>query len=281
MRPQTRSARHVPSIQYALVGTSHTTSGPKSSQGGEPASTEIVKKSRHRMTNVQLQQLEALYQKSTHPSREEKQALGNGHGMTARTVTVWFQNRRQLAKKAQVEAATSERQSAATRPPLVTVSGHVNTQRPAKPQTILPRIGKDITCSFSSISPMEHIQCSTNPFREHDDGELIHGPTPATKTQLKRTRSANNCSGGVNKRLCFEDTGSDQSSCGNATDEESEIVSMSVGGYHPATALALAAKLESRRRYHEVTIPAEYSAAFPADIILGASLLLTFQHSAY
>ena len=40
-----------------------------------------IKKSRHRMTNQQLDRLEALYQKSTHPSRQAKQELGDEVGM--------------------------------------------------------------------------------------------------------------------------------------------------------------------------------------------------------
>lgn len=34
------------------------------------------KKARHRMTDLQLEKLEALYQRTTHPTREEKQQLG-------------------------------------------------------------------------------------------------------------------------------------------------------------------------------------------------------------
>lgn len=39
------------------------------------------KKPRHRMTDLQLERLEALYEQTTHPSREEKEKLGNEVGM--------------------------------------------------------------------------------------------------------------------------------------------------------------------------------------------------------
>lgn len=43
------------------------------------------KKPRHRMTEKQLERLETLYDQDTHPTREQKQALGEEVGMYVTT----------------------------------------------------------------------------------------------------------------------------------------------------------------------------------------------------
>ncbi|KAI0652051.1 hypothetical protein C8Q79DRAFT_1005283 [Trametes meyenii] len=53
------------------------------------------KRARHKMTDAQLQRLEHLYKLNTHPSREAKEDLAKEVGMTAKSVLIWFQNRRQ------------------------------------------------------------------------------------------------------------------------------------------------------------------------------------------
>ncbi|KAI8990466.1 hypothetical protein BD414DRAFT_521688 [Trametes punicea] len=55
----------------------------------------LGKRPRHKMTQLQLQRLEELYQKNTHPSRAAKEALAREVGMTFKSVVIWFQNRRQ------------------------------------------------------------------------------------------------------------------------------------------------------------------------------------------
>ena len=91
MRPparNTRSAR-VPTGNDAIApikdahgaqNASHTGQTTASSKKDHRTSGK-TKKSRHRMTNQQLDRLEALYQKSTHPSRQAKQELGEQVGM--------------------------------------------------------------------------------------------------------------------------------------------------------------------------------------------------------
>lgn len=41
----------------------------------------LPKKPRHRMTDLQLERLETLYEQTTHPTREDKEKLGNEVGM--------------------------------------------------------------------------------------------------------------------------------------------------------------------------------------------------------
>ena len=59
-------------------------SSNRSSRTGTPSSDKD-KKPRHRMTDLQLERLEVLYQLDTHPTREQKQALGDEVGMYVHT----------------------------------------------------------------------------------------------------------------------------------------------------------------------------------------------------
>ncbi|KAG2350791.1 hypothetical protein BDR05DRAFT_1054853 [Suillus weaverae] len=59
---------------------------------------------RHRMSSTQLMCLESLYQKDTHPSRHRKNQLAGELGMDYKTITIWFQNKRQIAKRSQPNA---------------------------------------------------------------------------------------------------------------------------------------------------------------------------------
>ncbi|KAG1885493.1 hypothetical protein F4604DRAFT_1615669, partial [Suillus subluteus] len=59
---------------------------------------------RHRMSSTQLMCLESLYQKDTHPSRHRKNQLAGELGMDYKTITIWFQNKRQIAKRSKPSA---------------------------------------------------------------------------------------------------------------------------------------------------------------------------------
>ncbi|TBU49947.1 hypothetical protein BD309DRAFT_687979 [Dichomitus squalens] len=59
----------------------------------------VSKRARHKVTDYQLQRLEELYQADSHPSRGTKEALAREVGMSAKSVLIWFQNRRQERSK--------------------------------------------------------------------------------------------------------------------------------------------------------------------------------------
>ena len=87
MGPQTRTTRAVHTINAenikASVNASQSSVQPSSNRLSRTGSTmsDKEKKPRHRMTDMQLERLEALYQQDTHPTREQKQALGDEVGM--------------------------------------------------------------------------------------------------------------------------------------------------------------------------------------------------------
>ncbi|KIJ66299.1 hypothetical protein HYDPIDRAFT_38666 [Hydnomerulius pinastri MD-312] len=59
------------------------------------------RKARHRMSIAQLTRLEEVFKQDTHPSRQRKKDVAGELGMDYKTVTIWFQNKRQTSKRTQ------------------------------------------------------------------------------------------------------------------------------------------------------------------------------------
>ncbi|TFK56800.1 hypothetical protein OE88DRAFT_1689991 [Heliocybe sulcata] len=59
----------------------------------------VPRKMRFRPTAAQTEELRKLYNVNAHPSKEEREVLGESIGMRYQSVTNWFQNQRSLAKK--------------------------------------------------------------------------------------------------------------------------------------------------------------------------------------
>ncbi|KAI0326756.1 hypothetical protein GY45DRAFT_1328517 [Cubamyces sp. BRFM 1775] len=57
------------------------------------------KRTRKRFTNLQLMMLEHLYHKVSHPTREQREQLAKDAEIDVRSVTVWFQNKRQTDRR--------------------------------------------------------------------------------------------------------------------------------------------------------------------------------------
>ncbi|KAL0952041.1 hypothetical protein HGRIS_008683 [Hohenbuehelia grisea] len=66
-----------------------------------------ARRTRRRFTNPQLAMLERLYRINSHPSRVEREALAKEGGMENRSVTIWFQNKRQTERRVALHNATS------------------------------------------------------------------------------------------------------------------------------------------------------------------------------
>ncbi|KAH7911630.1 homeobox-domain-containing protein [Hygrophoropsis aurantiaca] len=71
------------------------------------SSDDAGRRTRKRFTSVQLMMLEQVYHHSSHPTREEREALANTAGMEMKSVTIWFQNKRQTERKVILHNATS------------------------------------------------------------------------------------------------------------------------------------------------------------------------------
>ncbi|KDR85827.1 hypothetical protein GALMADRAFT_132473 [Galerina marginata CBS 339.88] len=57
------------------------------------------RRTRKRFTNAQLTMLENLFHQNSHPSREDREAVAKAGGMEIKSVTIWFQNKRQTERK--------------------------------------------------------------------------------------------------------------------------------------------------------------------------------------
>ncbi|KAF8515846.1 hypothetical protein BU17DRAFT_93265 [Hysterangium stoloniferum] len=69
------------------------------------------RRTRKRITSSQLRHLEELYQESSHPTREQRDALARRIQMETKSVTIWFQNKRQTDRKVALHNATHSRSS--------------------------------------------------------------------------------------------------------------------------------------------------------------------------
>ncbi|KAI0274806.1 hypothetical protein BC834DRAFT_14237 [Gloeopeniophorella convolvens] len=82
---------------------------------GSRAPTDgTVKRTRKRFTEFQLTMLDQLYHSTSHPSRQEREALSQELDLDSKAVTIWFQNRRQNERKATINAHSAS--SPAARP---------------------------------------------------------------------------------------------------------------------------------------------------------------------
>ncbi|CCM03121.1 uncharacterized protein FIBRA_05242 [Fibroporia radiculosa] len=106
VRSSRRDSKHIPSltedIKHAVAPTKDEPISPSRDDSTAATTAETApatKKGRFRISDCQLQQLEMLFKQQTHPSRGLKQALADAIGMDFKSVTIWFQNRRQTSRR--------------------------------------------------------------------------------------------------------------------------------------------------------------------------------------
>ncbi|KAG6812855.1 hypothetical protein H0H92_015953 [Tricholoma furcatifolium] len=108
----------------SLSRTSSTASVDSSDDAASSAATSS-RRTRKRFTNDQLTILENLFHKTSHPSREERETVASlgrmyvlpyfphayaptltPHGRETKSVTIWFQNKRQMERKVALNTST-------------------------------------------------------------------------------------------------------------------------------------------------------------------------------
>ncbi|KAJ7705332.1 hypothetical protein B0H17DRAFT_1326177 [Mycena rosella] len=57
------------------------------------------RRTRKRFTNAQLMILEQLFHQNSHPSREQREMVARSANMEVKSVTIWFQNKRQTERR--------------------------------------------------------------------------------------------------------------------------------------------------------------------------------------
>ncbi|KAF9012801.1 hypothetical protein BDZ89DRAFT_1167272 [Hymenopellis radicata] len=80
-----------------LSRTSSTTS--IESDDGAESTSHRIRRTRKRFSEAQLVVLEQLFHQTSHPSREQRDLVANAGRMETKSVTIWFQNKRQTERK--------------------------------------------------------------------------------------------------------------------------------------------------------------------------------------
>lgn len=130
------------------------------------------RRSRKRFTNAQLVMLEQLFYQTSHPTREEREAVAQAAGMEIKSVTIWFQNKRQTERKVALHHAASQSNAdghrlapllehspspvvaVSTPPSLVSArSPHVTPRRRTTPPRPRPSLDRVATRSEARIPP--------------------------------------------------------------------------------------------------------------------------------
>ncbi|KAI8992994.1 hypothetical protein BD414DRAFT_292621 [Trametes punicea] len=140
---------------------------------------EPVKKKRKRADAEQLKVLNETYNRTAFPSTEERIELAKKLGMSARSVQIWFQNKRQAMRQ-------SSRQAAASAPPTTSQPYPTPSHTPASAS--LPPQGGYAGHSSSTMGPSSISQAGYSTPRppsqmggmHHPSGRLNPTPSPSS-----------------------------------------------------------------------------------------------------
>ncbi|EIW87277.1 homeobox-domain-containing protein [Coniophora puteana RWD-64-598 SS2] len=93
------------SSETSVCSTSTTASGSASMLN--IVAEDAARRTRKRFSSLQLTMLEQLFHATSHPTREERETLARSAGMEMKSVTIWFQNKRQMERKLALHHATN------------------------------------------------------------------------------------------------------------------------------------------------------------------------------
>ncbi|KAG6817568.1 hypothetical protein H0H87_006945 [Tephrocybe sp. NHM501043] len=108
----------------SLSRTSSTASVDSSDDAASFGAT--FRRTRKRFTNDQLTMLENLFHENSHPSREERDEVARLGGMEVKSVTIWFQNKRQMERKTALNNTTNDAR-------VHSLPSHPTTSRSSRP----------------------------------------------------------------------------------------------------------------------------------------------------
>ncbi|KAI0347800.1 homeobox-domain-containing protein [Trametopsis cervina] len=315
MRPPARTTRAMrvadeqeePVVVDGAANVFRLPASNRSSRTGTPFSDK-GKKPRHRMTDRQLEQLEALYQRDTHPTREQKQTLGDEVGMDTRTVTVWFQNRRQLAKKQslivnsapqamvrQPLSTVSQRNGQLSRQPTVSSSSRSSSERltPQPPMSYrqnkrelwehlpsTPPSLPDSALTSAMSSPLsKRFHGSSGAAQEADKENADRKRKPILEWACARMAKRQRLQPSGDLDAYDDETEDEYEHEDTLVDFDDDLGNKKVGDDNENDMNDKRPRISSSGSLDAIVIPPEYRAGFDADVIFGASLLLTFTYS--
>ncbi|THH30639.1 hypothetical protein EUX98_g3566 [Antrodiella citrinella] len=96
---RTSSAYSVASDETVLSMDDNTVVPNTPSTGHASDGGNSMKRTRKRFTNAQIIALEQVFHQTSHPTREQREAVAVETGLELRSVTIWFQNKRQTERK--------------------------------------------------------------------------------------------------------------------------------------------------------------------------------------
>ncbi|KDQ62939.1 hypothetical protein JAAARDRAFT_44019 [Jaapia argillacea MUCL 33604] len=98
----------VPSPLSRTSSFASTSSDDNGQNGNATPDAVAAKRTRKRFSQVQLMLLEQLFHQTSHPTREQRENVAKEAGMEIRSVTIWFQNKRQTERKSALQIATNQ-----------------------------------------------------------------------------------------------------------------------------------------------------------------------------
>ncbi|KAF5332869.1 hypothetical protein D9611_005183 [Ephemerocybe angulata] len=150
----------------AVSSLSRTDSAASFSSSDEitPSAINASRRTRKRFTNAQLTMLETLFHRNSHPSREEREAVAKAGQMEIKSVTIWFQNKRQTERK----SAANKESSANSR----TVSPTFSSGTSSRCSSALgSRPSLDRVASRTELRNPTHSHTPHTPTRRHTTSE--------------------------------------------------------------------------------------------------------------
>ncbi|KIP02494.1 hypothetical protein PHLGIDRAFT_50338, partial [Phlebiopsis gigantea 11061_1 CR5-6] len=136
---------------------------------------DAPRRTRKRFTSAQLMMLEYLYHQTSHPTREQREALARDAAIELRSVTVWFQNKRQTERKAlhiSVSLPDDMTPAETTLPTLIEAEA-LRTHHIHLPHLHRPQL------SAARRPSLDHVATRAERERPH------HDSTPRTPTRLR------------------------------------------------------------------------------------------------
>lgn len=117
-----------------------------------PAAEPAIKKKRKRADAEQLKVLNDTYNRTAFPSTEERAELAKRLNMSARSVQIWFQNKRQAMRQSSRQASTS--MPPTTNEPFPS-SSHLGALPPTSPYGAHPSGSASLAQPYGAIRPAE------------------------------------------------------------------------------------------------------------------------------
>lgn len=143
--------------------TAPSSSPPPTSTLGPPEQVSHVPYGRRRNTREQIEVLQKVYAITAHPSRGQRQSLASELGMELKSVTNWFQNKRQTCRKKSLAYKENVPPNDRTERPILG-SNHNSRKAAARSSVSRSTVSLDEIAELSERSARPRQSAATTPF---------------------------------------------------------------------------------------------------------------------